>query len=277
VPSRRSKDFYNSVHLSGSGAAAEAAAQREREKADWESKVVVDNVKFQPFVGPKTLTQLDKVHGILEGPVQKKSLRIVHNAKLPSGKRTAPPVAAPVTITTDPYTPPRDFAASFGVRRGYLWAGCVVQVYQVRFVGTALSIGEGHVVVRCNGRKWAEEGLPDHGEPDSQPPQAAVLAVQAQHPTVKPSGDDRAQVGDQAWVNVIVLCLLCSVFLSVVAQFDTFCVVCAKPADITSYHNRYSCSLAHTQSTEVRRGENQTHTNRIVQTSSNTLGMPPSS
>ena len=57
-PLRRTKDFFKSVHLSGSGAAAEAAALREKEKADWESKVVVDSVKFLPHFGPHKPNQV---------------------------------------------------------------------------------------------------------------------------------------------------------------------------------------------------------------------------
>lgn len=103
------------MHLSGTGAAAELKALKEREKAAWEERVVVDSVKFQPHYGPKKLTQLDKLEGILEGPVLAKSLRIIHNAKLPSGKRTAPPVKAPVTLTVEPYATPVDFASTFKV------------------------------------------------------------------------------------------------------------------------------------------------------------------
>ncbi len=44
--------------MSGDGAAAEAKARKLQEQAEWESKVVVDSVKFQSYYGPKTLTQV---------------------------------------------------------------------------------------------------------------------------------------------------------------------------------------------------------------------------
>ena len=46
------------MHLSGDGAAAEAKARKLQEQAEWDSKVVVDSVKFQSYYGPKTLTQV---------------------------------------------------------------------------------------------------------------------------------------------------------------------------------------------------------------------------
>ena len=112
-------DFTKSVFLSGDGLAAEEAARRAAEEELWRSKGVVDNTEFMPHYSPKKPTQLSKLKGMLDGPVRSKPLRIVHKARLPSGKRTAPPVAAPASIfTSDPYEDPKDFTATLKVGRG---------------------------------------------------------------------------------------------------------------------------------------------------------------
>ena len=105
--------FYRSVHLpaDGSGLAAEAEAARRRELEDWTSKLVVDNVRFVPHF-TRGMAQTDKCADTLDGEVRKVALRIVHNAKLPSGRATSPPRAAPVSaFIDDPYSNPTDFTA----------------------------------------------------------------------------------------------------------------------------------------------------------------------
>ena len=110
---RRNPDFFKSVHLTGDGLAKEEAAAKKRQEEEWMKKVVVDDLRFQPHYPPKTTTQLNKLEGLLKGPVKDKSLRIVHRAKLPSGKRTAAPTAAPISIlTSEPFVPASDFTAN---------------------------------------------------------------------------------------------------------------------------------------------------------------------
>ncbi|CAM9104687.1 unnamed protein product, partial [Heterosigma akashiwo] len=54
--------------------------------------------------------QVDRQREILDGPALKKSLRIVRNARLPSGKRV-PMKAPPISINNDEYEDPKDFTA----------------------------------------------------------------------------------------------------------------------------------------------------------------------
>ncbi len=62
------------------------------------------------------MSQLDRLADILDGEVEKKALRVVHNARLPSGKRTAPPIAAPIsTVATGQFADPVDFTVGLKV------------------------------------------------------------------------------------------------------------------------------------------------------------------
>jgi len=106
--------FFKSVFLSGSSMAAEDAAAKKREEDEWQSKVVVDNLRFTAHGNTRGNTsnrpsQLDKATDVLRGAPAKKSMRIVRNGKLPSGKSAAFE-KAPVTIhNVEEYTDPRDF------------------------------------------------------------------------------------------------------------------------------------------------------------------------
>ena len=112
----RNPDFFKSVFLCGDGLAAEEAANRQREEDEWQAKVVVDNVRFTPHFTSNHPTQLHKLKGMLDGKVKHKGLRIVHKARLPSGKKTAPPVAAPASIFTgQEYENPVDFTTTLKV------------------------------------------------------------------------------------------------------------------------------------------------------------------
>eukprot|EP00750_Incisomonas_marina_P007810 INCI15056.2.p1 GENE.INCI15056.2~~INCI15056.2.p1 ORF type:complete len:1175 (-),score=230.15 INCI15056.2:595-4119(-) len=66
-------EFKKSVHCGE--ADAEAAAQKKKEEeAAWRAKVVVDTLHFQPAKSLKHGNQLDKLSGMLDGPVKKHGL-----------------------------------------------------------------------------------------------------------------------------------------------------------------------------------------------------------
>ena len=58
---------------------------------------------------------MDKLQDILDGEVEKVALKIVHGAKLPSGKRTAAPGAPPISINNEPYKDPVEFTSTLKV------------------------------------------------------------------------------------------------------------------------------------------------------------------
>jgi hypothetical protein len=106
--------FYRSVHLpaDGEGLTGEAEAARRRELEEWTARLVVDNARFVPHFS-RGIESTDKYGDTLDGEVKKVALRIVHNAKLPSGRATSPPRAAPVSaFAGEAYVPPRDFTLS---------------------------------------------------------------------------------------------------------------------------------------------------------------------
>ncbi|OQR91686.1 hypothetical protein THRCLA_08915 [Thraustotheca clavata] len=97
-------EYFKSVHLVGDGLAKEMEEAKAKEHQEWLDKLVVDqdnlrfiahgNIMGQGRVKPSAL---DKPRDILEGAPKSKPIRIVRNAKLPSGK-PVPLVAAPVSI-----------------------------------------------------------------------------------------------------------------------------------------------------------------------------------
>ncbi|GMF51479.1 unnamed protein product [Phytophthora fragariaefolia] len=97
-------DYFRSVHLCGERLRLEMEEALKKEQDEWERRLVVDkkqlkflahgNICSLPRIKP---SQLDKVSDILKGPTNSKSIRIVKNAMLPSGKRV-PLEKAPVTI-----------------------------------------------------------------------------------------------------------------------------------------------------------------------------------
>lgn len=106
-------DFFTSVHLTGSGLAQEKAENKRLEEEAWKSKVVVDHLDFK--VGGYNVRdrplQINKTDDILKGPALSKGIRIVRNAKLPSGKKV-PLRALPISaLSSEPYEDPRDFTA----------------------------------------------------------------------------------------------------------------------------------------------------------------------
>ncbi|RLN32751.1 hypothetical protein BBJ28_00021588 [Nothophytophthora sp. Chile5] len=95
-------DYFRSVHLCGESLRLEMEEALKKEQDEWERRLVVDKkqLKFLAHGNICSLprekpSQLDKIADILRGPVTSKSLRIVKNATLPSGKRVLlekPPV-----------------------------------------------------------------------------------------------------------------------------------------------------------------------------------------
>ena len=81
-------EYLRSVHLCGEGLAAEAAETKRKEEALFRSKVVVDSLDFKVgnFLQIDRPSQTDRNKEILHGPVKSRALKIVRNAKLPSGK-----------------------------------------------------------------------------------------------------------------------------------------------------------------------------------------------
>ena len=103
--------FFNSVHLNGEEQAAEEEALRKKAEDEWRSKIVVDSLDFLVggFVQRDVPDQLDRVSDILSGPALKTSLKIVRNARLPSGKKV-PLRPAPYSIfSSGKFEDPKDF------------------------------------------------------------------------------------------------------------------------------------------------------------------------
>ncbi|GMH93870.1 hypothetical protein TL16_g12744 [Triparma laevis f. inornata] len=103
--------FFNSVHLNGEAQAAEEEALRKKAEDEWRSKIVVDSLDFLVggFVQKDVPDQLDRVSDILDGKALKKSLLIVRNARLPSGKKV-PLRPPPYSIFSgEMYEDPKDF------------------------------------------------------------------------------------------------------------------------------------------------------------------------
>lgn len=119
-------DFFKSIHLGGEAMAREMQELAQKEKEQWEKKVVVDSTRFNPHHGVRHReSQTQKVGSLLDGPVKSKSLRIIHNARLPSGKQTAPPVAAPVNaLMSEEYGSGLDISKTFRVSLVELAANC---------------------------------------------------------------------------------------------------------------------------------------------------------
>uniref|UniRef100_A0A7S1U4M0 Uncharacterized protein n=1 Tax=Phaeomonas parva TaxID=124430 RepID=A0A7S1U4M0_9STRA len=103
--------FFSSVHLVGDKLAKEMEEAEKAQEELWRSKIAVDDLHFH--VGNFNIRdrpmQTERRNDILHGKVKNKALRIVRNAKLPSGKKI-PFRQAPYSIfTRDQYKDPRDF------------------------------------------------------------------------------------------------------------------------------------------------------------------------
>ncbi|KDO32742.1 hypothetical protein SPRG_02440 [Saprolegnia parasitica CBS 223.65] len=97
-------EYFKSVHLVGDGLAKEMEDAKAKEHQEWLDKLVVDhdNLRFIAHgdimgQGRTKPSPLDKPRDILDGPPLSKPIRIVRNAKLPSGKAVRL-TAAPVSI-----------------------------------------------------------------------------------------------------------------------------------------------------------------------------------
>mmetsp|Transcript_7800 Transcript_7800/g.18584 ORF Transcript_7800/g.18584 Transcript_7800/m.18584 type:complete len:298 (+) Transcript_7800:71-964(+) len=104
-------EFFRSVHLCGEGLAKEKEDNKKREEELWQSKVVVDDLDFKVggFNVRDRPVQLEKASDILQGKAQKISIKMVRNARLPSGKKVPlrqPPYSM---FTRAEYSDPRDF------------------------------------------------------------------------------------------------------------------------------------------------------------------------
>ena len=105
-------EYLRSVHLCGEGLAAEAAETKRKEEELFASKVVVDSLDFKVgnFLQIDRPNQTDRKEDILHGPVMSKALRIVRNARLPSGKlvKLRPPPYS--MFSQGEYTEGQDFS-----------------------------------------------------------------------------------------------------------------------------------------------------------------------
>ncbi|DBA02207.1 TPA: hypothetical protein N0F65_007617 [Lagenidium giganteum] len=107
------KEYFRSVHLCGEGLRLEMEEARRLEQERWEERLVVDkkqikflahgNICSLPRLKP---SQLDKTKDILNGAAQSKPIRIVRNAKLPSGKRVPLEALPPTIHNQQEYTGP---------------------------------------------------------------------------------------------------------------------------------------------------------------------------
>ena len=107
----KNPSFFNSVHLNGEEQAAEDEALKKKAEEEWRSKIVVDSLDFLVggFVQKDVPDQLDRVSDILAGPAMKTSLKIVRNARLPSGKKV-PLRPPPYSIfSSGKFEDPKDF------------------------------------------------------------------------------------------------------------------------------------------------------------------------
>jgi hypothetical protein len=96
--------FFKSVHLCGDGLQKEMEEAKKKEQKEWEEKLVVDKkqLKFLAHGNTQGLprskpSQLDRLNDILDGIPRSKPLRIIRNAKLPSGQKI-PLVPPPASI-----------------------------------------------------------------------------------------------------------------------------------------------------------------------------------
>lgn len=109
----KNPEFFNSVHggETEEGLFEEQQAERKKAEEEWLAKVCVDSLDFLVggFVQKDKPDQLSRREDILKGKAQKTSLKIVRNAKLPSGKRV-PLRAAPYSIfSKEEFEDPKDF------------------------------------------------------------------------------------------------------------------------------------------------------------------------
>ena len=103
--------FFHSVHLNGEEQAEEERRIKEKAKEEWRDKVVVDSLDFLVggFVRKDRPDQLDRVRDVLDGKAIKTSLKMVRNARLPSGKKV-PLRPPPFSIfNREAYKDPKDF------------------------------------------------------------------------------------------------------------------------------------------------------------------------
>ena len=68
--------YFKTVFISGDELTKLEAADRKKEKEDWEKKVVVDNKHFTVNTRVPNSHQIDKNHSIREDPVKKLGLRL---------------------------------------------------------------------------------------------------------------------------------------------------------------------------------------------------------
>tara|TARA_B110000211_G_C13646473_1_gene363963 strand:- start:54 stop:548 length:495 start_codon:yes stop_codon:yes gene_type:complete len=97
--------------MGGDGVEQEMFEAMKKKKQEWLDAVIVDNIHYQPHYGERgdKPSQLGKLDDILSRPPQKLGLKVVHRAKLPSGKRIlfrAPPASM---MANSFFEDPKDF------------------------------------------------------------------------------------------------------------------------------------------------------------------------
>ena len=113
--------YYKSVHLVAD-AAAEAKARKEKLHEEWASHVVVDDPSFYVggFLVKDKVNPCDRCADILRDPPQKKSLLMVRNARLPSGKVTLLRPAPFSIFATGEYNEEKRFDTTLRIYPGEL-------------------------------------------------------------------------------------------------------------------------------------------------------------
>ena len=111
------KDFYKSVHMGGDGVEQEMIEAAKRSKQEWLDKVIVDNIHYQPHYGEQVgvrcspITTWQAAGHSIRRIARKLGLKVVHKAKLPSGKHIPFKTPPPSMLSSSPFKDPVDFTA----------------------------------------------------------------------------------------------------------------------------------------------------------------------
>ena len=137
------KDFYKSVHMGGDGVEQEMIEAAKKAKQEWLDAVIVDNIHYQPHYGEQVgvegarPSQLGKLQDILSGDFPEKlGLKVVHKAKLPSGKRVPLKAPPPSMLSRLPFKDPEDFTVGMRPDNPEHYYGTDMSGKKVNFVTT---------------------------------------------------------------------------------------------------------------------------------------------